>query len=255
MSAVSDELIEIIKELQSLPSLSKFSLAGGTNLALRYNHRKSVDIDLIVSGIVGISGFKSIINEVEHHFHQKNTKVILMNEELGEQFLFLRIFITRGDITVKIEFLQNMFCTTVVEIHNDVRVVSKIDIGLFKMMSASNRMAKKDIYDLAFITDEIPLITLYNNLKAKSARYNDPIHRSIFDLDNEVSPVGNVELLLEFDNRKHAGGNKPFHSDDRIDIVKDGRTWPAARLIWRQRVRELYGYLGKDFPEPQGIPI
>jgi hypothetical protein len=255
MSAVSEELIEIIKELQSLPSLSEFSLAGGTNLALVYNHRKSIDIDLIVSGIIGIDRFRSIIDEIQNHFEEKNTKVILMNEELGEQFLFLRIFITRGDITVKVEFLQNMFCTTGVEIHNDIRVVSKMDIGLFKMMSASNRMAKKDIYDLAFITDEISLITLYNNLKAKSAEYNDPIHRTIFDLDDEVSPIDNVSLLLEFDNLKPAGANKPFHSDDRIDIVQDGRTWIEARLLWRQRVRELYNYLGKDFPRPQGIPI
>lgn len=37
MSAVSKGLLETIQELQNLPSLSKFALAGGTNLAIRYN--------------------------------------------------------------------------------------------------------------------------------------------------------------------------------------------------------------------------
>ncbi|RKS03107.1 hypothetical protein [Flavobacterium sp. 102] len=40
MSAVAADLILLIKELQILPSLAEFSLAGGTNLALRYNHNK-----------------------------------------------------------------------------------------------------------------------------------------------------------------------------------------------------------------------
>lgn len=46
MSAVSADLLEIIIELQSLPSLQHSFLGGGTNLAIRYNHRESVDIDL-----------------------------------------------------------------------------------------------------------------------------------------------------------------------------------------------------------------
>ena len=60
MQAVSPELLSIIKELQALPCLKDFALAGGTNLALRYNHRKSEDIDLFSTNIVGIQGFESI---------------------------------------------------------------------------------------------------------------------------------------------------------------------------------------------------
>ena len=53
MSAVDLLLKETLQELQSLSSLSNFPLAGGTNLALRYNHRKSIDIDLICHKIIG----------------------------------------------------------------------------------------------------------------------------------------------------------------------------------------------------------
>jgi hypothetical protein len=46
--AVTPVLLETIKEVQSFQSLSLFALAGGTNLAFRYNHRASQDIDLFV---------------------------------------------------------------------------------------------------------------------------------------------------------------------------------------------------------------
>jgi hypothetical protein len=50
MKAVSDSLIETILELQQLPSLKASSLGGGTNLAIRYNHRVSYDVIYFFSG-------------------------------------------------------------------------------------------------------------------------------------------------------------------------------------------------------------
>lgn len=43
MNAVTPELIEAIKELQKLPSLSSTLLGGGTNLVIHYGHRQSVE--------------------------------------------------------------------------------------------------------------------------------------------------------------------------------------------------------------------
>ncbi|MFC0513684.1 nucleotidyl transferase AbiEii/AbiGii toxin family protein [Mucilaginibacter angelicae] len=60
MSAVSPELIEAIKELQKLPSLKSALLGGGINLAIRYDHRQSVDIDLFFPEIIGREGFEQI---------------------------------------------------------------------------------------------------------------------------------------------------------------------------------------------------
>lgn len=44
MSAVSTALGKTIQELQQFSSLKKFALGGGTNLALRYNHRLVINI-------------------------------------------------------------------------------------------------------------------------------------------------------------------------------------------------------------------
>ena len=43
---VSEVLFKSIQELTSLNELGDFSLGGGTNLAIKYNHRESTDIDL-----------------------------------------------------------------------------------------------------------------------------------------------------------------------------------------------------------------
>lgn len=47
MNAVSDILIKTLKDLFLIKEIkSDFYLAGGTNLAIQYNHRVSTDIDL-----------------------------------------------------------------------------------------------------------------------------------------------------------------------------------------------------------------
>ena len=89
MKAVSPALYQTIKELQSLKSLQPFALAGGTNLAIRYDHRESVDIDLFCSEIIGFKGFQEIQQEVESQYGTKAMNFMdPMN--LNNQFTFLR---------------------------------------------------------------------------------------------------------------------------------------------------------------------
>jgi hypothetical protein len=255
MIAVSPLLKQTILELQNLPSLAQFALGGGTNLALRYNHRISVDIDFFVPMTLGRSSFDKIIEEVESLYGKKHVNIMLLNTELEDQFLFLRMFISKNDEVIKVEFLQNMKCLFAPEFFEEIRVIHKTDIGLFKIMSASNRFAKKDIYDLDYITDEIDLVELFHHFEIKSKKFNLPEHQSIFDLDIELNPIDKPELLLVFDNPKSSKQNRPSHSNDRIEIIASSKTWPMARLSWRAKVRRLYEHLGKDFPAPTGIKI
>ena len=178
---------------------------------------------------------------------------MLLNTELEEQFLFLKMFISKKDEVIKVEFLQNRKCLFATEVFDSIRVIHKIDIGLFKLMSASNRFAKKDIYDLDYITDEIPLVELFNNFKIKSEKFNQSEHHTIFDLDLETNPIDKPELLLEFDSVKTSRQNSPSHSNDRIEIFENSRNWVEARISWRSKVRTLFNHLGKSFPGPTGL--
>lgn len=246
MGAVDPKLISLLKELQALPSLTGFVLAGGTNLALRYNHRKSVDIDLISNEIIGKIGIEKIIEEISTKYGDQ-ANLIPMNEELEEQFMFLRCFIPEQGLIIKVEILQNIQYLFEIETEDNIRLLSKRDVGLLKLMSAANRFAKKDIYDLDHITDDIDIVELFNDFKEKSKTFNLPEHECLFDLDDESSPLDNLDLLLSFDRNKKGSG-KVFHSHDRIDLVEGSKSWQMARLTWRSKLRKLYISENKQFP-------
>jgi hypothetical protein len=53
-------LLALILELQALEGFENFSLAGGSNLAARFQHRNSVDLDLFSSEVVGVKGWQVI---------------------------------------------------------------------------------------------------------------------------------------------------------------------------------------------------
>lgn len=248
MEAVTPVLLETIQELQSLPSLEKFALAGGTNLAIRFNHRESHDIDLFCLDIVGINQLESIEKEIISLFGSNN--IIGISYPAGkesDQYSFLRLWVSKPDVMIKVEIIQNMKMVAPFEIINGLKLVSLHDIGLFKMVSGSSRAAKKDIYDLDFITDKIELGALFESLKSKKAMFNEDEHKNIFDLDHELWPTENPKLLLKFDTPAQASKTKPIHSNDNIIIIDDHKSWIAARLSWRMKVRSLFRKLNIKF--------
>ena len=254
MTAVTPAIIKAIIELQTLPTVSKFTLGGGTNLALQFNHRISDDIDFFYDGIIGKEGFKNIENEVKNYFGIK-AKSFDDPCDINDQYCFLRFFLDLEDgTTIKVEMLQNMKNLFDLEVNQGISLLSKKDIGLFKLISTSNRSTKKDIYDLDFITDTISLIDLYDSLKVKTLKFNKEEHKTIFDLSENNTPIDNPELLLKFDDNSDYS-KFPSHTNDTIKIIEGSKTWIEAKISWRSKVRQLYNHLGKDFPGPKGIKI
>ena len=139
MKAVTPAIIKAIIELQALPTVSKFTLGGGTNLALQFNHRISDDIDFFCDEIIGKEGFKNIENEVKNHFGDK-AKSFDDPCDINDKYCFLRFFLDLEDgTTIKVELLQNMKNLFDVEVNQGISLLSKKDIGLFKLISTSNR--------------------------------------------------------------------------------------------------------------------
>jgi len=245
MSAVASVLLQTIKQLQALPSLSQFALAGGTNLAFRFNHRHSQDIDLFCPEIVGVKHFETIETEVKSFFGEANiTGLEYPYDKKSEQHTYLRFWVTKpcGEI-IKVEIIQNMKMMDAIEVVDEVRLVTTKDIGLFKLISGSSRAAKKDIYDLDFITQNINIIELFEALKVKKQTFNQEEHQNIFDLDEEECPTQNPNLLLKFDGNVSQNRIKPMHSNDNILIVEGGKSWVRVRTSWRMKVHRLFRYL------------
>ena len=245
--AVSSTLLNTIKELQALNSLKNFALAGGTNLALRYNHRESIDIDLFCTDIIGFKGFKDAKLEIEN-FYGENAFNFIDPTAINDQFTFLRFFIKKGETIIKVDLLQNMKILDPIEIVMGTRLLSVKDIGLFKLMSASSRPAKKDIYDLFYITEDVSLIELYHQLKEKYKRFNSPKDRNIFDLDKENSVLDNPLLLLRYDSNYKVSKDKMMYSHDNILNIEGTASWPLASMNWRMRLRKLCRHLDIQFP-------
>ncbi len=86
-------------------------------------------------------------------------------------------------------------------------------------------------------------------LKEKQANYAEPRHRTIFDLDDEKSPVDHPELLLKFETPVNTENSRPGHSNPRIDHLEDSKNWLLARSGWRRKVRAYFEEIGRDFPE------
>jgi len=237
---MTEDLLTLIRELQSIDPLHDFSLAGGSNLAIRFNHRKSVDIDLFTNRIIGVNGWENI----EQALHQKYGASLLfcsiLNKELGDQFCFLRALIIKNEEQIKVDIIQNIQHLDAVEKIDGITLLSVRDIGLFKLMSASNRFAKKDIYDLDLITDYIDLASLLQSLKEKMTTYNNDSYKCIFDLDLQKNPLNDIDVLLAFEKTDYqTSGTRHTHSTDRLDILENSKTWLETKFSWRKKIKNL----------------
>jgi len=252
MKAVSDSLIETILELQRLPSLRASSLGGGTNLAIRYNHRVSYDIDLFFPNIIGKQGYETIKDEVTAFYGDRVFALDYPCDE-NDQFLFQRFFVRKDDTAIKVEILQNMQTYMDSETINGIKLMNVYDIALLKLMSASNRANHKDIYDLDYLTDHIRLTELMGLLNSWQKKYDQPEHQNIFGQDGELSPVDNPDLLLKFEEPIKGSLSRPGHSNPRIDFIEEGKNWAVARSSWRRKVRAYFASIDKDFPGAQPV--
>lgn len=254
MSGVSTALRKTIQELQHFSSLENFALGGGTNLALRFNHRHSIDIDLFCAEIIGINGFETIANEIREFYKEKVTGLDFPCK-IDDQFIFLRFFVQQEGTFIKVEVLQNFQRLDSIEIADGIKMLTVKDVGLLKLMSSSNRASQKDIYDIDFITDHVSLVQLYKLLEEKQKEYSSERYRTIFGLDDEKSPTHFPEFLIKFDEVRKVSGSRPSHSRDRIDIVEGSKTWREARYSWIRKVKELFRELDLPYPKPKGLDL
>jgi hypothetical protein len=151
--AVPSPTLELLKEISVLAELKLFGLGGGTNLALRLGHRLSVDLDF----------FTNLSFETSVLF-QLITKKFASTELLFEknQTMLFSINDTKVDFVLyPFPWLQP-FDTV-----DEVRLLSVADIIPMKLQAISNRNAKKDYWDIAFLLRQYPLAEMLKIFKSK----------------------------------------------------------------------------------------
>lgn len=128
--------LSLLKKLMEVPSLQKFSLVGGTALALRYGHRSSIDLDLFSH------------EKFDHTGIESELKI-----EFGDNFVFesghksIGIFCNIQKIKVDIVYYSHPPIAEVV-VEDKIRMYSSADISAMKIQAILGRAKKKDFLDL-----------------------------------------------------------------------------------------------------------
>lgn len=252
MAAVSQYLMQAIIDLQGLPSLQNAVLGGGTSLALRFEHRQSIDIDLFFSGLIGKEKFGQIEREVKESFGERLFGLTYPCYE-SDQYIFIRFFLRVDEGAIKIEILQNANFIDNYEVLNGIKLASIGDIAMMKLMTVANRASQKDVYDLDYITDHVPLPVLMDALRNKQDRFNREEHKTIFDMDGEVSPVDDPQLLLKFEEVAQVHQSRPKHGDNRVLPLQGSKNWIAARSSYRRKIRDYFRQNDIPFPPISSI--
>lgn len=154
LETVPQSTLDLVIELCALPQLSAFALAGGTALALRFGHRKSIDLDFFCP-----QRFDSqkLADELRALVGFEATNV----NSAG----------TAGSIRdVKCDFVCYRYeLLEPYETIESVRLHSLRDNIAMKLSAMSNRGAKKDFFDVHRLIREFGLPSLLEMCRAKYA--------------------------------------------------------------------------------------
>lgn len=154
IETVSPELRFLIDKVQHTPELNIFHLAGGTNLALRFDHRVSIDIDLFSNKKIGVKRAKEIMKKLSNSFSELNPKLTLKNNNSNSK-VWIRMMVEINNKDIRFDIVPNVPFMFPTEIVKGIKMVDVKDIALMKISSAIGRGALKDMYDLNYLTDNI----------------------------------------------------------------------------------------------------
>ena len=160
-NAVSSELKEILTEILTVFGSELFYLAGGTNLALKYNHRVSTDIDLFLFDNEDRNLEKFYLQKLQNTFKQRLIVKSITNNTL-------RLSID----SIKVDFLQRATIKNIIvepEIfeNSNWSLANTIDVAAMKISAIINRGTIKDFYDMALLLHHFTLSEIINSYKLK----------------------------------------------------------------------------------------
>ena len=156
---VESSTLELLNSLQSQPYLVGFYLVGGTALALRIGHRRSVDLDL---------------------FSNFSFDVVQLLENLTADYNFNLFFSANNTIkgsidNVKVDFISHRYpfiSEPVVE--EEIEMLSFQDIIAMKLNAISaNGQRVKDFIDIFYLIRSFSIEQMIGFYKKKYTQYNE----------------------------------------------------------------------------------
>jgi hypothetical protein len=173
--AVAPDLLALLRRLMADAAFNAFALVGGTSLALRFGHRRSLDLDLFT----------------RHPFDAPS-----LAEDLKGRYALAEVEsaanTVRGVIDgMNVDFIAHRYpLLRPVEEIEGIRMLSVEDVAAMKLNAIANRGGKKDFWDCAellqhFSRDE--LLSLYGQKYAADSVWHVEKSLACFD-DAEGDP-------------------------------------------------------------------
>lgn len=183
--AVPEAALALLAKICTITELEKFALVGGTNLALRYGHRVSVDLDFFTTEPYNRENIHVIISKhfpsAELLFEQNQTILFFINE-------------------IRVDFVPFSWRFPI-ETKNNFRLAAIEDIIPMKLQAIENRKSKKDFWDIDLLITQYGLPEMLHIFHSKFPKI-DPgylIH-NLVDFENaelQMDPDTLVEKSWE----------------------------------------------------------
>ena len=139
---------EVLRFIGRQPFAGRFYLAGGTALALRLGHRRSIDLD-----------FFSATDEVTRRTRQEILAALASLSPKAVEDVDGNLLLEVAGLHVGF-FGYGYPLLEPTESAENVAIASVTDIGLMKLDALISRGSRKDFYDLYWIAQQVPLSTL-----------------------------------------------------------------------------------------------
>lgn len=193
---VSPLLLEILSDIMKDSLFDPFRLVGGTNLALRTNHRISTDIDLFTDAPYGSLNFRLYERWFKERYNYFDPTDTSSKVGMGKTYYIGK----DKDNAIKVDLIYEsdpfLFPT---ESINAVRMATMLEIAVMKLDAIFYGGRKKDFWDLHFmlVDNEMDLSELLN-LHAKRFPYQHDRDMLINNLhefsraDEDPDPICNL---------------------------------------------------------------
>ena len=193
---VSPLLLEILSDIMKDSLFDPFRLVGGTNLALRTNHRISTDIDLFTDAPYGSLNFRLYERWFKERYNYFDPTDTSSKVGMGKTYYIGK----DKDNAIKVDLIyeSDPFLLPTESI-NAVRMATMLEIAVMKLDAIFYGGRKKDFWDLHFmlVDNEMDLSELLN-LHAKRFPYQHDRDMLINNLhefsraDEDPDPICNL---------------------------------------------------------------
>jgi predicted nucleotidyltransferase component of viral defense system len=187
---INQGTLELLNSLMEISELQEFYLVGGTALALQIGHRFSIDLDLFNHKDFDTDIIKNVLIEtysVQNIVQKNNALNVLID------------FPAKSNQIIKLDLIKyNYPLLEPINIFDNKRLLSIVDIAAMKLSALANRGLKKDFYDIYYLLNSFSINKLIELYQQKYKVYNSfHLIKSLTyfeDADPEPDPITFEEI-------------------------------------------------------------